>query len=68
MCSQMLLTPTDVSEQLNGENYIESSKYLGSKSRLRKLPFEAYLELVHCPSVSNGRYQEQVVSDCQVRR
>ena len=68
MCSQMLLTPTDVSEQSSGENYIESSKYLGSKSRLRKLPFEAYLELVHCPSVSNERYQEQVVSDCQVRR
>ena len=66
LCSQMLLTPTDVSVEGNEKNYIESSKSLDPTRGLRKLPFETYLELVYCPLIEKGRYNKQFLSDCQV--
>ena len=60
LCSQMLVTPTDVL----GEDY-QGLKVPTTDSRLlRKLPFEAYLELVSCPPPT-GRYTNQL-TECQV--
>ena len=55
LCSQMLVQPTDM-----GNTNIPTTT---SDSRLpRKLPFEAYLELVSCPPPT---YTNQL-TDCQV--
>ena len=68
LCSQMLLTPTDVTNEDSHANYIKSSRNLGPNRRigLRTLPFETYLELVQCPLIEKGRYSKQHLSDCQV--
>ena len=66
LCSQMLRTPTDESDEDSDENYIKSSRNVDPNRNLRRLPFETYLELVHCPLMEKGRYNKQLLSDCQV--
>ena len=63
LCSQMLVTPTDMLGEV-GENHQRLNVPTSDSRLLRKLPFEAYLELVSCPPPTGG-YNNQL-TDCQV--
>ena len=54
LCSQMLITPTDILGEEEGLKVSDSRL-------LRKLPFEAYLELISCPPPMRNQ-----LTECQV--